>query len=121
MNIKPRRGYIHVQIIKEDIQRGGSNLIPTTGKDTSFYNRHKLLAFHPDDEHCKGLEIGAIVVITTAGFQMGIPGLIKHNGKWIETFLIMSNQIMAEIEGDIGEDLPRSQGEIIVSGSKKVN
>jgi len=81
--IRPQPGYALLQIVKEDFtKRGPTEIIPIEGKDSTFFNRMKIIALGPKREstaiskldHRIRLEVGDIVIMSGVGAQTGVPG-----------------------------------------------
>lgn len=110
MKIIPNAGYAVLQVIKEDFVSKSGIIIPDNDKNTSFFNRMKILELgkmHFSSETGEKLDYkkGDIVIISAAGAQIAVPGLIKNkSGDWIDVCILPQGQIIAKIEGDIAED-----------------
>lgn len=110
MKIIPNAGYAVLQVIKEDFVSKAGIIIPDNDKTTSFFNRMKIIAMGKNiTETALGggikYSIGEVVIISAAGAQIAVPGLIKNkSGDWIDVCIVPQGQIIAKIEGDIAED-----------------
>jgi len=106
MKIIPNAGYAVLQIIKEDFISKAGIIIPDDDKNTSFFNRMKIIAMgKTSPEFQMKYSIGEVVVISAAGAQIAVPGLIKNkSGDWIDVCIVPQGQIIAKIEGDKAED-----------------
>ena len=106
MKIIPNAGYAVLQVIKEDFVSKAGIIIPDNDKTTSFFNRMKIIAMgKTSPEFQMKYSIGEVVIISAAGAQIAVPGLIKNkSGDWIDVCIVPQGQIIAKIEGDIAED-----------------
>jgi len=106
MKIIPNAGYAVLQIIKEDFISKAGIIIPDNDKNTSFFNRMKIIAMgKTSPEFQMKYSIGEVVIVSAAGAQIAVPGLIKNkSGDWIDVCIVPQGQIIAKIEGDIAED-----------------
>lgn len=106
MRIIPNAGYAVLQVIKEDFVAKAGIIIPDNDKNTSFFNRMKIIAMgKTSPEFQMKYSIGDIVIISAAGAQIAVPGLIKNKaGNWIDVCIVPQGQIIATIEGDTAED-----------------
>ena len=106
MKIIPNAGYAVLQVIKEDFVSKAGIIIPNDEKNTSFFNRMKIIAMgKTNPEFGMKYEIGNVVVVSKAGAQIAVPGLIRNkSGDWIDVWIVPQGQIIAKIEGDTAED-----------------
>lgn len=106
MKVLPNAGYAVLQVIKEDFVSAAGIITPDDGKNTSFFNRMKIIAMgKTSPEFDMKYKIGEVVVISAAGAQIAVPGLIKNKeGNWIDVCIVPQGQIIAKIEGDTAED-----------------
>lgn len=112
MRVLPAPGYALLQIVKENIRKDGNLYLPAMAEqDTSFFNRFKIIEMGKNIATTavgSGLKYkkGDIVVLSTAGAQMIVPGIMKNkDGNWIDVVIVSQLQMIATIEGDIGEDI----------------
>ena len=106
MKIIPNAGYAVLQVIKEDFVSKAGIIIPNDEKNTSFFNRMKIIAMgKTNPEFGMKYEIGNVVVVSAASAQIAVPGLIRNkSGDWVDVCIIPQGQIIAKIEGDTAED-----------------
>jgi len=106
VKIIPNAGYAVLQVIKEDFVSKAGIIIPDNDKNTSFFNRMKIIAMgKTSPEFQMKYSIGEVVIISAAGVQIAVPGLIKNkSGDWIDVCIVPQGQIIAKIEGDTAED-----------------
>lgn len=120
MKIIPAPGYALLQIVKEDFtQVSKTKIVPVAGKDASFFNRMKIIElgkmhFSSKTGEKLAYEIGDIVVMSSVGAQIGVPGLITNEaGNLIDVMLVAQELIIAKIEGDIAEDIDNADPVIL--------
>ncbi len=117
MRIIPQPGMALLQIIKEDFISKGGIIEPFIEKETSCYNRMKILDLGAADSKFKrDYKKGDVVVISKAGAQLAVPGTQKNDdGRHVDVILVPQNQIIAIIEGDKAEDWEKEKKPLIVS------
>lgn len=116
MKIKPEPGYALLQIIKEDFVSENGIITPFIEKETSCYNRMKILDLgKTDSKFIRAYKKGDVVVISAAGAQIAVPGTQRNDdGRHIDVILVPQNQIIAIIEGDKAEDWEKEKKPMIV-------
>jgi len=114
MKIKPQPGYALLQIVAPDFEEtGAGRIIIDENKDTSFFNRFKVLELGEANletatasKPIRTYKKDDIVILSVAGTQVGVPGTLRNpDGKLIDVFMVDQRQIIATIEGDIGKDI----------------
>lgn len=127
MKVLPAPGYAVLQIIKEDFVSKAGIIIPDNSKNTSFFNRMKIVAMGKNVAETaigSGIKysIGDVVIISAAGAQIAVPGLIKNKaGAWVDVCIVPQGQIIATIEGDKAEDWEKGRSKPMIVPPSNIN
>lgn len=123
MKIKPQPGIALLQIVKEDFVNNSGIIEPFVEKETSFFNRMRILDLgKTDSKFIRDYKKGDVVVISVAGAQIAVPGHQRNNkGEWIDIILVPQNQIIAIIEGDKAEDWGKGRSKPMIVPPTSVN
>lgn len=122
MKVKPAPGQVLIQMVAPDFIKRGKLFEPKERdkKDTMFSNRALVIDLGAVDDKAgqqqnEWLKVGMIAIISSHAIGVGVTGAMRreHDGKWIDVALVPRWAFLAEIVGDLAEDLDTGTGSLI--------